>query len=294
MQPSSASSFLRHDLSYDSLQSAVSDVVRSLHARGSRWYSWAGLPSCGVLSTRGRRHVRARAAGGRAGQDCRVREVVHRRAAARGAGGGRWRGRCHREVQRLPVPAVQADLHGLQGHPGRLSEEIPRQGQVRHQGLSPGSECNASAPRGTHVAACEAAVAVRLARRNNRDHALEDWLFSNQSALTPDVVKTAAREVGGVNDFDAHYQGTAGGQGRHRPRRAARRRGDADLLYQRRPRPGRPRPAVLPVGAGLRVEPREIGAGLEVRRPALTGAGLRLRRPETRPTARSEIRRRAQ
>jgi predicted DsbA family dithiol-disulfide isomerase len=68
-------------------------------------------------------------------------------------------------------------------------------------------ECNASAPRGNHIAACEAAVAVRLARRNNRDHALEDWLFANQSTLTPDVVKTAAKEVGGVNDFDAQYQG---------------------------------------------------------------------------------------
>lgn len=65
-------------------------------------------------------------------------------------------------------------------------------------------ECNPGG--GQHVAACEAAVAVRLARRNNRAQALEDWLFANQSALTPEIVKTAAREVGGVTDFDAKYK----------------------------------------------------------------------------------------
>ena len=66
-------------------------------------------------------------------------------------------------------------------------------------------ECNAQAQRGTHLAGCEAAVAVRLARRNGRAAQLEDWLFANQPSLTPEVVKTAAREVGGVTDFDAQY-----------------------------------------------------------------------------------------
>ncbi len=66
-------------------------------------------------------------------------------------------------------------------------------------------ECNAQAQRGAHVAGCEAAVAVRLARRNGRAAQLEDWLFANQPSLTPEVVKTAAREVGGVTDFEAQY-----------------------------------------------------------------------------------------
>jgi uncharacterized membrane protein/predicted DsbA family dithiol-disulfide isomerase len=68
-------------------------------------------------------------------------------------------------------------------------------------------ECNFNAPGGSHMAACEAAVAVRLAERNNRREAMEDWLFANQQTLTPDKVREGARAVGGVNvgDFNAQY-----------------------------------------------------------------------------------------
>ncbi|HXH07904.1 MAG TPA: vitamin K epoxide reductase family protein [Vicinamibacterales bacterium] len=66
-------------------------------------------------------------------------------------------------------------------------------------------ECNFNAPGGTHLAACEAAVAVRLARRHGRAAELEEWLFTNQPTLTPDRVRQAARDVGGVTDFDAQY-----------------------------------------------------------------------------------------
>lgn len=68
-------------------------------------------------------------------------------------------------------------------------------------------ECNRNTPGGGHFAACEAAVAVRLAREHNRAEALEDWLFANQPMLTPEAVKRAAREIGGVTDFDARYAG---------------------------------------------------------------------------------------
>jgi uncharacterized membrane protein len=68
-------------------------------------------------------------------------------------------------------------------------------------------ECNFNAPNGAHLAACEAAVAVRLAEKQNRREAMEDWLFANQPQLTPDLVKEGARTVGGVNvsDFNAQY-----------------------------------------------------------------------------------------
>jgi uncharacterized membrane protein/protein-disulfide isomerase len=66
-------------------------------------------------------------------------------------------------------------------------------------------ECNRNTPGGSHFAACEAAVAVRLAREHNRAEALEDWLFANQPMLTPEAVRQAAREIGGVTDFDARY-----------------------------------------------------------------------------------------
>jgi uncharacterized membrane protein/protein-disulfide isomerase len=67
------------------------------------------------------------------------------------------------------------------------------------------SECNTGGP---HPAACEAAVAVRLAREKGKAEALEEYLFANQSGMTADKVKQAAREVGQVTDFDARYQAT--------------------------------------------------------------------------------------
>src|SRR5262245_15842434 len=68
------------------------------------------------------------------------------------------------------------------------------------------SECNVNvAGGGPHPAACEAAVAVRLAQRQNKLEAMEEWLFANQPSLTPPVVRQAARDVGQITDFDAKY-----------------------------------------------------------------------------------------
>lgn len=69
-------------------------------------------------------------------------------------------------------------------------------------------ECNKFAPGGSHMASCEAAVAVRLAREKGKAGALEDWLFANQPTLTPATVKDAARSIAGVTDFDARYANT--------------------------------------------------------------------------------------
>jgi uncharacterized membrane protein/protein-disulfide isomerase len=59
-----------------------------------------------------------------------------------------------------------------------------------------------------HSAACEAAVAVRLAREHNRGPEMEEWLYTHQQGMTPDTVRQAAREVGQVPDFDAKYAAT--------------------------------------------------------------------------------------
>jgi uncharacterized membrane protein len=64
------------------------------------------------------------------------------------------------------------------------------------------SECNTG---GIHGAACEAAVAVRLARERNRHKEMEAWLFDNQATLTRDTVKTALEDIAQVTDFDAKY-----------------------------------------------------------------------------------------
>jgi uncharacterized membrane protein/protein-disulfide isomerase len=69
------------------------------------------------------------------------------------------------------------------------------------------SECN-SLGGGSHIAACEAAAAVRLAREKGRADTMEDWLFANQPTLTPERVKEGVSTVAGVSDFDARYAKT--------------------------------------------------------------------------------------
>ncbi len=69
-------------------------------------------------------------------------------------------------------------------------------------------QCNQSFPQDMHLGACEAAVAVRLAREKGKAEAMEEWLYSNQAAMNPDSVKKAAASIGGVTDFDARFAGT--------------------------------------------------------------------------------------
>jgi uncharacterized membrane protein/protein-disulfide isomerase len=67
------------------------------------------------------------------------------------------------------------------------------------------SECNNNVTQTIHPSGCEAAVGSRLANEHNRQHEFEEWVFTNQSTLTPESVKQAAREVGQVPNFDARY-----------------------------------------------------------------------------------------
>jgi len=69
-------------------------------------------------------------------------------------------------------------------------------------------ECNQFVGQDLHPGACEAAVAVRLAREKGKAEAMEDWLYANQPAMNPATVKKAAATVGGVTDFDARYAAT--------------------------------------------------------------------------------------
>ena len=74
---------------------------------------------------------------------------------------------------------------------------------LKHYPLEP--ECNPHSG-GNHYASCEAAAAEVMARASGNHDKLTDWLFANQPSLTPDAVKRGAREVAGVQDFDAQYQ----------------------------------------------------------------------------------------
>jgi uncharacterized membrane protein len=66
-------------------------------------------------------------------------------------------------------------------------------------------ECNSNTPGGQHLAACEAAAAVRMARDRGRADALEEWLFDNQPSMTPAMVREGVKNVGKVPDFEERY-----------------------------------------------------------------------------------------
>lgn len=66
-------------------------------------------------------------------------------------------------------------------------------------------ECNPHAPNGNHMAACESAAAVVLARQTGKAGAMEDWLYEHQTTLTPSGVREAAKDVGGIADFNGGY-----------------------------------------------------------------------------------------
>ena len=69
-------------------------------------------------------------------------------------------------------------------------------------------DCNDAIGQSIHSAACEAAVAVRLALAHNKTEAMEEWLYTHQPAMTPPSVRQAARDIAQITDFDARFQST--------------------------------------------------------------------------------------
>jgi uncharacterized membrane protein/protein-disulfide isomerase len=70
------------------------------------------------------------------------------------------------------------------------------------------ADCNNAVRTTLHPAACDAAVAVRLAQAHNKGEALEEYFYTHQQEMTPASVRQAARDIGGVTDFDAKYAAT--------------------------------------------------------------------------------------
>ena len=66
-------------------------------------------------------------------------------------------------------------------------------------------ECNEQTPFAGHMGACEAAVAVRLARREGRDGEMARWLYENQAAMSRETVVEGLADVAGMTDFDERY-----------------------------------------------------------------------------------------
>jgi uncharacterized membrane protein/protein-disulfide isomerase len=67
------------------------------------------------------------------------------------------------------------------------------------------TECNSAINRMVHPLACEAAAAVRMARKTGKAEPLEDWLFANQPTLTLESLRNAVKTIAGVADYDVQY-----------------------------------------------------------------------------------------
>jgi uncharacterized membrane protein/protein-disulfide isomerase len=88
----------------------------------------------------------------------------------------------------------------------KYEAEHPGQVKVVYKDYPLNRECNEAIGQTIHPAACDAAVAVRLA--GTKRDAMEEWLYTHQPAQTPPSVRQAARDVGGIADFDAKYPST--------------------------------------------------------------------------------------
>jgi uncharacterized membrane protein/protein-disulfide isomerase len=74
---------------------------------------------------------------------------------------------------------------------------------LKHYPLN--SACNPNLNVQMHVASCDAAAAVVMARAKGTFDKLQDWLFLHQAELSPATVRRAAADTGGITDFDAQY-----------------------------------------------------------------------------------------
>jgi protein-disulfide isomerase/uncharacterized membrane protein len=68
--------------------------------------------------------------------------------------------------------------------------------------------CNPAVHQVVHASACEAAVAVRLARAHNKADELEEYFYTHQPEMTPESVKKAAHDIGDVTNWDEKYAST--------------------------------------------------------------------------------------
>lgn len=89
---------------------------------------------------------------------------------------------------------------------GRLSHELGDAMRIIDYDFPLERECNPYVAEDIHPAACEAAVALRLARLRGRGAAFEDWLWMNQPTMTRETVFAAAARVGHVTDLADQYR----------------------------------------------------------------------------------------
>ena len=100
-------------------------------------------------------------------------------------------------------PSCRATWAMYRGVIAKYEKEYPNVFVYETRDLPLEPECGLAS---NHTMACEAAVAVRLARAKDKAPEMEAWLFNNQSfQMTRDDVKRGLREVAQITDFDEQY-----------------------------------------------------------------------------------------
>ena len=64
------------------------------------------------------------------------------------------------------------------------------------------SNCNVAVQTQMHPFSCEASAAYRLAVDRGKGEVMEKWIFDNQERLTSALIRTAAKDIAGITDFD--------------------------------------------------------------------------------------------
>jgi protein-disulfide isomerase len=102
-------------------------------------------------------------------------------------------------------PACAATHHMYRPILEKYEAQLPGAVKLVTKDFALNKACNPWLVETMHPAGCDAAVAVALARAQNRGAEMEDWLYTNQQLLTPATVRKAADVVGNVQDFTAGY-----------------------------------------------------------------------------------------
>jgi hypothetical protein len=90
----------------------------------------------------------------------------------------------------------------------QLAARYPGQLYIRSVDYPLNQKCNRYVKNDTHPAACDAAVAVRLAQERGLGRRMEEWLWEHQASLTPAGVLEGLRLVASIttDEFDAGYE----------------------------------------------------------------------------------------
>lgn len=101
-------------------------------------------------------------------------------------------------------PACRQMYAEYRGVVAKWEESHPDAFKFENRDFPLEAECGVAA---AHPSACEAAVAMRLARPKGKEREFEQWLFANQSQFSRDHIKQGLQTVAQVSgdEYDAQY-----------------------------------------------------------------------------------------